>query len=589
MAQERWASRFGLVLAMAGNAIGLGNFLRFPRLAAQYGGGAFMIPYLIALLLLGIPLMWLEWSMGRMGGRYGHSTTVGMFGRLWQRPAARLLGSLGVSLPLLFVVFYTYIESWTLAYSWYSATNAHATAASATREASARIPGIDALVLRQMLAEDDANRDGRLSRQEWTGPKGAFEILDKNGDQTLDAGDMQRVLNPLADARTYRFLREYQGAAPDGPRTFFHSLRPAATFWLTSIAINVWIISRGISGGIERLARVAMPLLFVFAIVLAIRVLTLGTPDPAQPQNSVWVGLNYVWEPNFGALADFNVWLAAAGQIFFTLSIGTGTIQCYASYLRPDDDCALTGLATAATNEFAEVVLGATIAIPVSVAVFGLASTQAIASQGSFDLGFVAMPMIFEQLPLGRLFATLWFALLFFAGVTSSVGLCQPMMAFLQEEVRLTRRQAAGVCGAAMIVLGLPILLWFEHGYMDQYDFWVGTFGLVVFALLEVVAFAWIYGSEGMWRELTHGAQLAIPRIVRPTLKYVVPTCLLALLIGWTWQSWDDAILLKDVPPENRPFLWRARATIAITVVAVAALAARASWSRSFATSRSEW
>lgn len=69
MAQERWASRFGLVLAMAGNAIGLGNFLRFPRLAAQYGGGAFMIPYLIALLLLGIPLMWLEWSMGRMGGR----------------------------------------------------------------------------------------------------------------------------------------------------------------------------------------------------------------------------------------------------------------------------------------------------------------------------------------------------------------------------------------------------------------------------------------------------------------------------------------------------------------------------------------
>ena len=122
--RERWASRLGLVLAMAGNAIGLGNFLRFPRLAAQYGGGAFMIPYLVALLLLGIPLMWLEWSMGRYGGQFGYSTTPGMFQRLWKHRAAKYLGALGISLPLLFVVYYTYIESWTLAYAYFSATEA---------------------------------------------------------------------------------------------------------------------------------------------------------------------------------------------------------------------------------------------------------------------------------------------------------------------------------------------------------------------------------------------------------------------------------------------------------------------------------
>ena len=219
-------------------------------------------------------------------------------------------------------------------------------------------------------------------------------------------------MKPLARAHTNQFLQDYQGVSPPGERTYFHSLAWALGFWLVTVALNTWVISRGISGGIEKLAKVAMPLLFLFAIVLVVRVLTWGTPDPTKPDQSVWVGLNYVWEPNFAALTDFNVWLAAAGQIFFTLSIGTGAILCYASYLRPQDDCILTGLTTSATNEFAEVVLGATIAIPIAVATFGLANTRVIAGQGSFDLGFVAMPIIFEQMPAGKLFGTLWFLLL---------------------------------------------------------------------------------------------------------------------------------------------------------------------------------
>ena len=86
--RDRWATRVGLVLAMAGNAVGLGNFLRFPVQAAQNGGGAFMIPYFISFLLLGIPLMWVEWTIGRYGGRYGHSSLPGMFDKMWKHPAA---------------------------------------------------------------------------------------------------------------------------------------------------------------------------------------------------------------------------------------------------------------------------------------------------------------------------------------------------------------------------------------------------------------------------------------------------------------------------------------------------------------------
>ena len=120
--QEKWATRVGLVLAMAGNAVGLGNFLRFPVQAAQNGGGAFMIPYFISFLLLGIPLMWMEWAIGRYGGGYGHHSSPGMFERLWNNPMAKYIGALGLFMPLTVMVYYTYVESWSLGYSLFTAT-----------------------------------------------------------------------------------------------------------------------------------------------------------------------------------------------------------------------------------------------------------------------------------------------------------------------------------------------------------------------------------------------------------------------------------------------------------------------------------
>lgn len=534
--KERWASRIGLVLAMAGNAIGLGNFLRFPRLAAQYGGGAFLIPYFIALIVFGIPLMWLEWSMGRFGGRYGHNTTAGMFHEMWKSRAAKFIGSLGISLPLLFAVFYTYVESWTLAYSCFSVTRSYT---------------------------DDSPRNE-------TKPEKQTKVPSHDGGETTT---------------TRQFLQEYQGVAETENRRFFDSLWPAIAFWIVTIALNGWVISNGLSGGIERLAKIAMPLLFLFASVLAVRVLTYGTPDPAQPDRSVANGLNYIWQPNFSALADFKVWLMAAGQIFFTLSIGTGTIQCFASYLKPDDDCALTGLTTATTNEFAEVVLGGTIAIPMAVATFGVATTQSIAAEGSFNLGFVAMPVIFEEMTAGWIFGAMWFLLLFFAGITSSVGMFQPFVSLLQDKYGASRRTAAGICAAIMLGLGLPVVLWLKTGYMDQFDFWIGTFGLVVLALAEVVVFAWLYRpadpskpdrrlapGEGFWREMTHAAEIRIPGITYYLLRYFVPLALVTLLAGWTVQSFREAILLEGTPVEHQSYLWAARGCIVAVVVAVAVL-----------------
>lgn len=226
--RERWRSRLGLILAVAGNAVGLGNFLRFPVQAAENGGGSFMVPYFIFFLLLGIPLMWIEWGIGRFGGKHNHGSTPGMFNLLWKNPSAKYLGALGLVISMTILIYYTCIESWTLAFSFFSIN------------------------------------------QTYFG---------------LDSHNSMR-----------EFLYSYQGKQTS---EFFSSLWPAYIFMLVTFILNFWILYRGISKGIERLAYIAMPLLFIFGIILAIRVIFLGTPNPAIPENSIANGFSFIWNLNF--------------------------------------------------------------------------------------------------------------------------------------------------------------------------------------------------------------------------------------------------------------------------------------------------
>src|SRR3989339_490122 len=114
---EAWASRLGVIFAEAGSAVGLGNFLRFPGLAAQNGGGAFMIPYFVALILLGIPIGWAEWTIGRYGGTRGFHSCPGIMGLVGQSRLMRYLGVIGVVIPLVVYMYYILIESWCLRYA----------------------------------------------------------------------------------------------------------------------------------------------------------------------------------------------------------------------------------------------------------------------------------------------------------------------------------------------------------------------------------------------------------------------------------------------------------------------------------------
>jgi SNF family Na+-dependent transporter len=227
-------------------------------------------------------------------------------------------------------------------------------------------------------------------------------------------------------------------------------------------------------------------------------------------------------------------------------------------------------LTTSITNEFAEVICGGSIAIPVAVAFFGLTETKEIAQGGAFNLGFAAMPIIFQKLPIGQLFGTLWFALLFFAGITSSVALCSPAMSFLQDQMKMSRKQAALVVGAVLLICGLPVVLFLGHGFLNEMDFWAGTFGLVVFAMIEVILFAWIFGMKRGWAEMHEGADIQIPGAFKFIIQYITPVYLIGLLFAWGVQDGIPILLMRDKPAADIPYLWGARLMmIGLTVVSV--------------------
>lgn len=456
---ERWGTRVGLVLAMAGNAVGLGNFLRFPAQAAQNGGGAFLIPYLISFVLMGIPLLWVEWAIGRHGGQFGHHSAPGMFDRLGKKRWLKYVGVFGLFTNITVAAYYCYIESWTLAYVWHS------------------------------------------------------------------------LIGTFKETPPTEFFPRFLGQHSDS----FFALPPEALFWfLLTLALNTFILSRGLAKGIELAAKIGMPLLLIFAAILAIRGLGLDAGvDPGVTQSPL-EGLNFVWNPNLSGLGNPNTWLAAAGQVFFTLSMGMGSIHCYASYVKSKQDIALNAASAGWMNEFVEVVLGGSLLIPIATAYLGLAAVQEATAGGSgFGLGFLTLPTLFNNWGwFAPIAGAMWFGLLFFAGITSSLAMGQPIMAFFEDEYKVPRNRSAVIFGLGTLLLGFWCVWLYPGGSFDEFDFWTGTFSLVVFALGEAFIFAYVFGMDKGWAEINRGADIKVPEIFRYVIKYVTPIFILVVFVG---------------------------------------------------------
>ena len=448
-----WGSRVGLVLAMAGNAVGLGNFLRFPVQAIENGGGAFIIPYLVCFLLMGIPLLFVEWSIGRFGGTKGHHSTPFILDSMNKRSLWKYIGVFGIFTNLVVAAYYCYLESWTLSYVWHT-------------------------------------------------------IADTFGGKTQ--GEVANFFGDYVSLNTYE----------------------PVVFWILCLLLNTWILSKGLSGGVEKAAKIGMPLLIIFGAFLAYKAVTIEAGENGALFDGT-LGLDYLWTPDYSTIWESKVWLAAAGQIFFTLSIGMGSIQCYASYVKSKDDIALNAMSAGWMNGFVEIILGSAIIIPITVGYLGIDGMKELLSEGGgLGLGFKTMPYLFEQWGsiLGVLAGVAWFGLLFFAGITSSLAMGTPVMAFLSDEFGWKEKNTAWAFGIAVFLLGLPTVLFFNNGVFDEYDYWAGTVSLVLFALVEIILFAWIFGMDKGWKEINKGAEIKVPIIFKYIIQYVTP-----LLLGWVF------------------------------------------------------
>jgi neurotransmitter:Na+ symporter, NSS family len=476
---ESWSSRIGLVLAMAGNAVGLGNFLRFPVSAIKNGGGAFIVPYLVCFLVMGIPLLYVEWATGRFGGKPypdgrdgDHSTPfilqrMGGAGRVW-----KYVGALGIFINIAVAAYYCYVEAWTLSYVWYSIT-------------------------------------------------GKF------------VGQDQQTIS--------HFFDEYVSL-----------LSPGIVFvsWVFCVLLNSWVLSKGISGGIEKVARWVMPLLLLFGILLAITGVSLRASGHTGAVHDGTFGLNFLWEmpSDWSSIWKPKVWLAAAGQVFFTLSVGVGAIQCYASFIREREDIALNAMAAGWMNEFVEVIIGSAIVIPITIGFLGLDKVMVLVENGGFGLGFRSLPYLFQQWGnvLGAIAGFLWFSLLFFAGITSSLAMGMPVIGLLQDKFAWKRRDAAWLFGGIVFVLGLPTILFFNEGIFEEFDYWAGSVSLVIFALFEIVLFAWVFGMDKGWAEINEGADIKVHIIFKYLIQYVTPLFLIAIFIG-NLPDWYDRLTNKEI------------------------------------------
>lgn len=482
-----WGSRVGLILAMAGNAVGLGNFLRFPVQAVENGGGAFIIPYLVCFLLMGIPLLWIEWSTGRFGGIRGNHSTPFIFDSMNKRKIWKYIGVFGIFTNIAVASYYCYIESWTMSYVYHSLI-------------------------------------------------GTF--------------------HGMSQEEVGTFFNDYTTVGVSTTGIPYESI----VFYIVCLALNTWILSKGL-GAVEKVAKIGIPLLLIFGAFLAIRGITLGTSGASDivPDANAFDGINFLWTPQFSSLTDPKVWLAAAGQIFFTLSLGMGTIHCYASYLKEKDDVALNSLSAGFTNEFVEIVLGSLIVVPIAAGYLGL---DWVINNAGFGMAFQTMPFLFDKWGdvIGTLAGVFWFGLLFFAGITSSLAMGTPWMGFMQDEFGWGKKKGAWSFGLITLILGLPTVFFFNEGVFGEYDYWAGTVSLVVFALAEVILFAWIFGINKGWKEINAGSDVKIPIIYKPIIKYVTPVILLAVFIGalitpknndWVgavkngWELDDGSILAK--------------------------------------------
>jgi NSS family neurotransmitter:Na+ symporter len=432
--REQWQSRRGFVLAAIGSAVGLGNMWRFSYLTAENGGAAFVALYLFFTLLIGMPVMLAELSLGR-GARGGPVVALEHFGgSSW-----RALGIVFVAAGFLILSYYGVIGGWTIRYA------------------------VEAVVI----------------------------------------------------------------GFPADPAAHFEALASGPGSLATQIvfmALTIVVVSGGIGGGIERVARVAMPVLFAIVLGIALYAFFLDGAD---------AGYRYYLNVDLKSALSLEVVVAAAGQAFFSLSLGMGAILTFASYLPQNSQLARETLVISVAD-FGVAFCAGLMVFPL---IFALGMESEIQA-GTMGALFVALPKAFASMgAIGRLIGTAFFVALVVGALTSAVSLLEVVVASSMDRFGWQRRKATLISGAAVTLLGV----WsaFDLGVLDLADSIAinvfllgGGLGIAIFVgwvMEDPVAVAAAGGEWSIWLE-----------VWRFALRFVVPVVLGFILwhsLPQTWQK----------------------------------------------------
>jgi len=436
--RERWINRPAFVFAAIGSAAGLGNAWRFPYIAYQNGGGAFLIPFFIALFTAGIPLLILEYGLGQKM-QAGAPGALGRIKKSWEG-----LGWWAVFIGFVIMSYYAVIMAWTWNYIYASLSVA------------------------------------------WEGRVLEFFYRD--------------VLN-----------------STDGPL----QLGPISVPVLIGLLLTwflIWLILRRGVKFLGKVVLITVPLPIILLLILGVRAVTL----PGSME-----GLTYYLQPDFRALLDYNVWVAAYSQVFFTLSVGFGVMIAYASYLPRKSDINNNAIITALAD--------AGISFLAGFVVFGTLGYMAGAQnvdvgqvvEEGIGLAFIAYPEAISLLPFGAaFFGFIFFFTLLTLGIDSAFSLAESVITGLDDKFKLSRP----IWVTLVCTFGFLVGLIFSTGaglwWLDIVDHFVNNFGLAAVGLLECLLIGWVYRAEKMRNYVNPVSDVKLGKWWDIMIKYVTPLIL---------------------------------------------------------------
>ena len=462
MSQPRgqWSSSMGFILAAAGSAVGLGNLWKFPYIAYENHGGAFVLVYIAAIALVGLPIMLAEVLLGRRGQK----SAVGTFRVLGQgRPGGPLwagTGMLGVLAGFVILSYYCVIAGWTLRYILLALT-------------------------------------GQL-------------------------GSM------VADGSFNDFFGSFLASGP------------TQTLWYTLfMGLTVGVVFFGVKGGIERVAKTLVPLLFVILVALAIY---------ASTTEGFGRAIEFLFRPNFHELTRGAV-LEALGHSFFTLSLGMGAMLTYGSYMRKQNSVPKAA--------FTISLLDTLIAILACVIMFSIIFTDDMEVRKSSTILFTTLPTVFFKLPGGSVISAVFYLLVSVAALTSTISLLEVVVSFAIDELKIARRKAVLLCGGGIYVFGL-LSAWSlggsttlteinligresTAGVLGTLDYLASNWFLPVGGFLIALFTGWVLATKSSREELAeghgempwYGAWLGLIRFVAPL---VVGAIIVSVILGAEYQ-----------------------------------------------------